>query len=488
MFNWYSAPTFGAMVLFWLLAAYVLTRSPRSPISLAAVAALASTAAYLLGVGMQANATTPDEWLTWGRGFRWGAPIAPTAWYWLTALLLRQSGATSAYRRRIAIPLGWLLLAVCAVFTAGTYVDDSLWAWSALSVEESGDPSYGRFTTPAGPLYAAYVPFIVAAYAGAAANLVMGWRQARTEARRRFGWLLLSAVLFIPEVSSLAGYHWLGMSLPTSLNHLALAFAMALMAANVAAYERLRHGQVIGIDLLYFLAAWAAICLGYAAVFAVAGGGHSFRFLGLLAITLTATIIGHALAEDARRALDRLFFGSEVRHLRSNLSEVVQDAALTEDVGALLAQARAGLDEVSTEHLARLTGDALRRLNNPAALAESELIGRIPRSLAAVAAADATATEATPLQQARALREVLAEAIERLKPPDRDLGREAPAALQYHILREEYLLGMPNKQIMARHGISESTFHRNRRAAIAILAREMGKQEELLARGPVGSS
>ncbi len=51
--------------------------------------------------------------------------------------------------------------------------------------------------------------------------------------------------------------------------------------------------------------------------------------------------------------------------------------------------------------------------------------------------------------------------------------------MQYHILREEYVQGLPNKHIMTRHSISEGTFHRNRREAITILARELEEQESL---------
>lgn len=89
MFNWYSLPTFGAMLLFCLLASYLLIRSSRSPPALAAVAAHVAAAAFLLGEGMQANATTPDEWRRWARTLQWGSTTAPTFWYWLTLLLLR---------------------------------------------------------------------------------------------------------------------------------------------------------------------------------------------------------------------------------------------------------------------------------------------------------------------------------------------------------------------------------------------------------------
>ena len=61
MFNWYTAPTFVVMLRFWMLAAYVLTRNPRNPASLAAVVVQTATVAYLPGQGTQANASTPPS-------------------------------------------------------------------------------------------------------------------------------------------------------------------------------------------------------------------------------------------------------------------------------------------------------------------------------------------------------------------------------------------------------------------------------------------
>jgi hypothetical protein len=228
----------------------------------------------------------------------------------------------------------------------------------------------------------------------------------------------------------------------------------------------------------------ALLCIIYALFFVLAGPEYSFELLALLAIVLVLAILSHALVDVVRRAFDRLFFGTEVRRLRSNLSAAVQDAALTRDVGALLDQTQTDITELSTEHLIRLTEEALRRLNSPAALARCQLITRIPRTIAAARSrkGDTAPAGATPLEQAQALREVLALAIERLKPADGEAGLGAPAALQYHIVREEYLLGMLNKQVMIRHSISEGTFHRNRRRAIEILAQELGKHEDLLAR------
>jgi hypothetical protein len=493
MFNWSTAPTFAAALLFWLLAAYVLTRGRRDAVSAAAIVALVSTAAYLLGEAMEANAPSPEEWRPWALGLRWGAPLSAVGWYWLTALFLREAGAPTVrrYLHWAGYPIGFALLVVGVGFTAAIYVDDGLWQWSAEPHDEGSAASYLRFYAPAGDLYPAFIVFVAVAVLGAAINLVLArWAPRAEDRRRRFSWLLLSLALFIPEEGSTIAYHWFRVALPTWFNHLCLAAAMALMATSVAAYHHLRHGQTIRADLLYFVAAWAVGCAVSAPVFLLAGGGYTFQLLGLLVLTLATIILAHALGDPIRRGLDRLFFGRDVQRLRSSLSSVVQDAALTQDhtFGALLSHAQTELREVSIEHQARLTQEALRRLNAPAGLADCALAERLPRTLAEIARCDAETTdngsgrltEPTPLERARALRAALVQAVERLKPSgDADPG--APAALQYHILHEAYVLGRPNKQIMVRRGISESTFHRNRRDAISVLSRELARQEERLA-------
>jgi hypothetical protein len=492
LFNWSTTPTFAAALLFWLLATYVLTRSRREAVSVAAFVALASTAAYLLGEAMEANAPSPEAWRSWARGLRWGAPLSGAGWYWMTALFLREAGApvVRRYLRRVGYPLGVALLVVGVLFAAAIYVDDWLWQWSAEPHDEGDAASYLRFYAPAGELYPAFIQYVAVAVLGAAVNLgVARWAPGSEDGRRRVSWLLLSLALFIPEVGSILGYQWFRVALPTWFNHLCLAVAMALMATSVTAYHHLRHGQTIRADLLYFIAAWAVACVGFAPIFLLVGGGYSFHVLGLLSVTLALLILAHAVADPVRRDLDRLFFGRDVQRLRSSLSSVVQDAALAQDhnFGTLLGQAQTELREVSIDHQARLTQEALRRLNTPAGLADCALAEQLPRTLvemlrrdpAAIAANEGKLTEPTPLERARALRSALIQAVERLKPAD-DGDPGAPTALQYHILHEAYVLGRPNKQIMVRRGISESTFHRNRRDAIAVLSRELVRQEERL--------
>lgn len=486
-FNWYTAPTFGVMLLFWLLASYVLTRSPRSFISLTAVAAQVAAAAFLLGQGMQANAASVVEWRSWSRNLHWGATLAPALWYWLTVLLVREQEdpGLQRYLRWIGYPLGLIFAVASAFLTASIYVDGWLFKWSAPLLVPAEQLIYSHYQVLEGPLHPLFNAFLLGSTLGAALSTWLGWRLARDSSRRsRFAWLFLSSVLFFCATNTLGIAGSLSLvderSIPVS--HLLLGAAMLVMAWNIAEYSLLVKGQVIRTDVLYFLTSLAVICAVYAGAFVVlAGASYSFQALRLLMVLLILAVLTHAFVDVGRRALDPLFFSGDVQRLRSNLSSAVQDAALTPDLGTVLSQAQQEIEEVSTEYLARLTEEALRRLNNPAALARCELLARIPRLLAVSAAgASGGRPELTPLEQAHALRQALTSAIERLKPYESETSMLSPSALQYHILLDEYLRGMPNKQLMTRYSISESTFHRNRREAIAILAQELGKEEELL--------
>jgi hypothetical protein len=493
MFNPYSVPGFAASLLFWLLAAYVLTRGPLSLVSGMAAAAQVATAVYFLGQGMQANATTLDEWLPWSRNLFWGATVAPAAWCWLTLLLLREqrTDRARAFLRRVGYPIGWAFAALGLALTVALFAGDGLFVWSEPLALPPERATSARFDARPGPLYALLPAHLVGATLAAAGFLFVGRRLAEDEERRRlFGWLMIWALVMVPAASAFSVATWLGVELWSIwVTDVAVALTAGMMTANAGAYGLLVRGRVIRADLLYFLTMLGLLCALYVAVFWLVGPPFSFPLLVLLVAVLLLTVAALGLAPLARRAFDRLFFSDEVRRVRSGLDAAAQDAALSPDesLGRLVDRAHTELAVVSAEHDARLTQEALRRLNAPAGLATCGLIERLPRTLAHIRAREAAQAgnglavpaEPTPLEQARALRTAVVEAVERLRPADpNDPG--APAALQYHILHEAYVLGRPNKQIMARRGISEGTFHRNRREAVGVLARELIGQEERL--------
>jgi hypothetical protein len=122
--------------------------------------------------------------------------------------------------------------------------------------------------------------------------------------------------------------------------------------------------------------------------------------------------------------------------------------------------------------------EALRRLNNPAALSTCELVQLLPNTIQRAQADGGMSglTVATPLERAQVLREVLVLAIDRLRPVG-VTSSGTTETIQYHILRDEYVLSRPTSYIMTNLSISESTFHRSRRSAILAIARDLGHQE-----------
>ena len=212
-----------------------------------------------------------------------------------------------------------------------------------------------------------------------------------------------------------------------------------------------------------------------------------FQTLGVVACVLVLAGISHALVEPARRALDALFFSPEVQRLRSDLAGAVQDAGLTIDLNQVLEEAQKDLEAASDAHFVRLTEEALRRLNNPAALAQCELLTRLPETIASLAAMKGLgrAEALTPLQRAQLLRESLLAAIERLKPADGSGPLITPAVAQYEILHDEYLAGRPNKQIMIARRLGR-TSGRNWREASVSTGKGSIKRGDAAARGDTG--
>ena len=128
--------------------------------------------------------------------------------------------------------------------------------------------------------------------------------------------------------------------------------------------------------------------------------------------------------------------------------------------------------------LTHLTEEALRYLRTPATLATCGLVQQLPLSLTrAHVSSGSASSQPTPLETARLLRGLIEESMDGLKLT---AGKE-PAVLQYSILHAEYIQGIPNSLIMSRHNVSESTFHRSRRAGVRAIANDLAAREARLA-------
>lgn len=139
-----------------------------------------------------------------------------------------------------------------------------------------------------------------------------------------------------------------------------------------------------------------------------------------------------------------------------------------------------GFSTQPTEQFVHLTEEALRCLNNPAALARCDLSIHIPASLVSVLKRRPEDRQPTPLELAPAVREILTQAMERLRPAGNENRRDSQASLLHQVVHDEHVLGRPNASIMIRLSISERTFYRYRREGVNAIARELWVQERRL--------
>jgi hypothetical protein len=487
MFNWYSLPAFGAMLVFWLLATYTASRSWRHPVARLAVGFETAASAYLLGQGMQANAATLSEWLPWSRNFDVAGIVVLPLWYWLTLFILREQTdphrASTTWRLRYGF--GATLIALATLLIVEDCLGDNVERWSepvVLPIEQS---SFGHFDSTPGPLYGVLVGLVVLATIGAALNLLSGSRFATTaELRALFHSLMVSAVLFIggatlEATTGLLDLVWF----PLPLIYLVYAAAIILIAVNVAVYSLVHFGRLPGAnrryihaDLRYFLFGMIPLCLIYTSVFILSGIPYTFQILEILVSIVLLAVFSHSLADVARGLLDRLFFQPEVRELRNVLRDVAQRVVMTSDLESSLGNLDIEIQSrVSHEQITRLTEGALRALHNVEELSRSELIAHLPNALekARLRLPDDTHAPAMHIQQARALQQILLNALESLRPIEREDRLAARTTLLYDIIRGEYVLGHAVRQIATRHHIAEATLYRRRKEAIKSIAREL---------------
>src|SRR5574341_2625712 len=127
-----TIPTLIALYLFWLLALYVITRSPRARVSQLAAGAQFGVAFYLFGEAMQGAAASPEEWRLWQAPFWSGVPLAAIFWSAVAVQLVRSHGVGASVR--VLEQGGYVAFGVVVVgeslFAVLGLVDGPLYQWS----------------------------------------------------------------------------------------------------------------------------------------------------------------------------------------------------------------------------------------------------------------------------------------------------------------------------------------------------------------------
>jgi hypothetical protein len=251
-----------------------------------------------------------------------------------------------------------------------------------------------------------------------------------------------------------------------------LSAGLLIMGWNLATYGALLAGETVASDLLAFSLATATTLVLYGGVF-LAAAPRDFGWLERLLPLLLLLMATHVAAGRQNVALDRLVFGSQATGLRARLRAVADRVVRQPDPVTALADVRQSVADLAQAErvpdLRLLVEGALRHANDLPGLSQHPLLDTL-----------VPASRGTTLERAALLRTELEAAITRLRPtgPRPAPGGSAGAAawLHYLVLHEAYVEGRPNKQIMQRYLVSESTFHRARRRALDAVAEDLSER------------
>ncbi|MBV9578521.1 MAG: hypothetical protein JO057_08030 [Chloroflexi bacterium] len=471
-------------VLVWALALYVASRAPGRRASVLAAAAMLCLAVYLGGEALGALAPDVADWSSWVRRTWWAPCLALPLWLGLSLALAADEGPSrlAAWARRWWLPLTLLALGIGGVFGGVGVASNLVQDWSApFSVGASGlAGGEGVRHHPPGPLLGAFQVFTLVCVMWATLNLVSVWRSSPrgTPLRARFAWFSASAVLF------LAGGAWValgsGLYLLVGLPGQALLIAgMLILGWTMARYGALLAGEQVLGDFLAYAATMLGIVGLYGAIILTLAPDYAWLERGLpLLLVIMAT---HVAVDTRGHLLERRLYAPGLGVLRAQLRDLGNRVVRQPDELSALADVRESLDQLLREQprssdavqpaeLRVLVEGALRHLNELPALVRHPLLAYLPRL---------AEQGGTPLEQAAHVRQELEQAIERLRPSG---ARPSPGSsaiggwTHYLVLKEAYVDGRPNKQIMQRYALSEGTFHRARRRAIDALAADLASR------------
>ncbi|HEV7664213.1 MAG TPA: hypothetical protein VGQ62_11805 [Chloroflexota bacterium] len=463
-------------LLVWAVALYVASRAPSRLAPMLAALAMLCLAAYLMGEALGALAPDSARWAVWLRRTWWAPSLAAPAWLGVTLTLAADEGPQSSRRIRITRLLTALVLALGATFGMLGSFTTAVQDWNAPFSPSSAADLIGSRHLPAGPLLLPFQIFAVVCLIWAGLNLAVLWRTspAGSPLRARFAWLLATAVIFLVGgawVVIASGIFFL-VGLP---GQILLIAGMVMLGWNMARYGALLAGEQVLQDFLGFAATMLAIVVVYGSILLTLAPNYDWleRSLPLLLVIMTT----HVVVDTRGHLLDRVLYVPLLSTLRGQLRDLANRVVRQPDELSALADVRDTVEQMLRDRTAEvqmpdsdrrvLVESALRHLNDLPTLSQHTLLN----DLEAIAA-----LPGTPLERAAALRNQLELAIEHLRPAG---ARPSPGTsvlggwLHYLVLKEAYVDGRPNKQIMQRYALSEGTFHRARRRAIDAIASDL---------------
>jgi hypothetical protein len=447
----------GFGVFLWV-GLYLLVRAPaRTPLIAISLAGLFAQAIFFASGAIADTTADLEQFVALQRGFWWTTVLPAAAWFHISSLVARRpfhpesSRALRLLFTRRVVAVYTIALCIVLLGSFTELFDD----YARITRTPRG------YAVGPGPAYPAYIGYLCLAAAGAFVNLA---RAVRRYARRPDSAgpamvqqlrLLTGGALFF-----LAGALWISSrkywALPVSAlpGFLCLFVGLAALGYGIAHFGLLLEGQNIQRDFIYSFTGVGLMNLLYIALLAATG---QFSIGGLLALVGLVTLT-HTAFDSGRAALDRLFFDRAEQAARAeardyatalaalpvaspNLLRIPEPAVQDAPSGP----EQATLDADGEKRFKDAVRKALTSLKSPPRLAQSQLLG-----LTLVARRVAQARqEDSRLSRVAALRELLVEQIEGLRPSDSSSARVGDAWRFYNVLYYPYVRELSRKAALA---------------------------------------
>jgi len=449
--------------IFLWVGLYVLVRGARrTPLIVVSLVGLFAQAIFF-GTGALTDTHTDLGWfIALQRWSLWTIVVPAAAWFHVSSLIARGARADAQQAPEPHLPP-----LVVATYTAGALLI-LIGTTSDLIVDYShplGEP--GAFVVGPGPGYLFIMSFLALTATAAFANLLRARRAlGRGQGTGDHAIARQLSVLAGGALFFLAGALWLtarkNWSLPISIlpGFLFLFVGLAALGYGVAHFGLLLDGQNVQRDFLYNLTGITLLNILYGGLLALAGPGTVVSALALVAL-VTFT---HTTFDIGRNVLDRLFFSPPERDARAEARDYASALGTTPVTAPTpaLQQEPAPIEQKSPAAAADLEAPpeteqdykafpaqvrkALTGLKSPPQLAKSPLLSLelVERRVARAGQED------NRLNRAVALRELLIEQIEGLRPDsDGSAHRVGEAWRFYNVLYYPYVRELSRKSALA---------------------------------------
>lgn len=479
----------GFGVCLWL-GLYLLVRAEhRTPLIVVGLVALFGQAAFFGSSVLTFSARHLPTLIWLERSFWWSAVLPVVAWLHFSNLIARQSLAAGQHREApVWTPLLLVAYAVAVAIIALGTLSDLFINYSNPII--TADERYAYLER--GPLYPVQIAFLGLMATGALLNLTRALIRFRRSSEpsdraltQQLRLLVGGAALFLFGALYISSrFNW-NREVSVLPGYLALFVALAGVSYGIANFGLLLQGKSIRRDFFYNLTGIVLMTMLYITLLSLSDALSTRTVLVLVGLV----VLSHTTVDSGRRVLDRLFFSRAEQTARAEARDYATELGTEPVVPPTMLQAEQPPDDVADEppdtgalaleppgELATekafksVVRKALTGLKSPPQLAKSPLLTLklVEQRLAQTGLSD------NRLNRVAALRELLIEQIEGLRPRDDSSTHVGEAWRFYNVLYYPYVRELSRKAALAEARRLEKERQRSGQ-------REPGELEQVLA-------